>query len=50
MESRKRLERDVGFLTRWLDLQKTLEAYEPGKQDTARKNMLTKLISSVVKG
>lgn len=49
MESKKRLERDVGFLTRWMDLLKTLEAYEPGKQDTARKNMLTKLISSVVK-
>ena len=50
MESKKRLERDVGFLTRWLALLTRLENYEPGKQDTAKKDMLTKLISSVVKG
>lgn len=44
--SKKRLQQDVGFLTRWLDLLNTLEAYQPGKRDTARKNMLAKLLAS----
>lgn len=48
-ESKKQLQQDVGFLTRWLDLLNTLEAYQPGKRDTARKNMLAKLLASVAR-
>lgn len=46
MESKNVLQQDVGFLTRWLDLLKTMETYVPGKQDTARKQMLKNLLAS----
>lgn len=50
MESKNLLQKDLDFLTRWLDLQKALEAYEPGKRNTARNNMLNKLIASANQG
>lgn len=49
-ESKKLLQQDAGFLTRWLDLLKALEACEPGKRDTAKKNMLAKLLASTGQG
>jgi hypothetical protein len=38
------LQNDVSFLRQWLQLLQKLEEYIPYKPDTARKNMLTKLI------
>jgi hypothetical protein len=36
---------DKAFLGRWSDLLIALEAYVPGRADTAKKNMLAKLLS-----
>lgn len=45
-ESKQSFQRDAEFLARWLDLLNALEAYQPGKRDTARKNMLNRLLAS----
>jgi hypothetical protein len=41
------LQIDEAFLNRWLDLLVALEKYVPYKPDTAKKNMLSKLLSKV---
>jgi len=43
--SKSTLRADKPFLTRWLDLLTLLEEYVPYKPDTARKNMLGKLLA-----
>ena len=39
------LQKDVPFLSHWLELLTKLEEYVPYRPDTAKKNMLTKLIN-----
>jgi hypothetical protein len=40
------LRNDQGFLSRWLDLLVSREAYVPNKPNTATKNMLKKLLNA----
>jgi hypothetical protein len=42
--SKASLKKDTPFLSRWLQLLTSLEEYVPHKPDTAKKNMLMKLI------
>jgi len=44
-QSKVSLQSDRGFLGQWLDLLKLLETYAPFKRDTAKKNMLGKLLA-----
>jgi hypothetical protein len=44
-ESKVALQFDKAFFSRWLELLTMLEAYVPYKPDTARKNMLGKLLA-----
>jgi hypothetical protein len=44
-KSKASLQKDNSFLSNWLRLLVTLEQYIPYKPDTARKNMLTNLIT-----
>jgi len=44
--SKKQLQHDSDFLKRWLALLVQLEGYVPYKVDTAKKNMLQKLLST----
>jgi Probable zinc-ribbon domain len=43
-QTKAALTKDTTFLSRWLHLLITLEEYVPHRPDTARKNMLTRLI------
>ena len=43
--SKAELQMEKPFLSRWLDLLNQLETYVPYKPDTARKNMLGKLLA-----
>ncbi|WP_083941209.1 zinc-ribbon domain containing protein [Pseudoduganella violaceinigra] len=45
--SKRQLQADETFLGRWLDLLVALEKYVPYKPDTAKKNMLSRLLSKV---
>lgn len=47
-ESKKTLQNNLPFLTLWLELLATYEWFDPHHADIARKNMLKKLIESVV--
>ena len=42
--SKGTLQKDAGFLSQWLETLTTLEEYVPYRQDTAKKNMLKKLL------
>ena len=44
-QSKKDLKTDRGFLSGWLEQLNLLETYVPFKRDTARKNMLSKLLA-----
>jgi hypothetical protein len=44
--SKKELQHDGAFLTNWLELLVRLEEYVPYKPDTAKKNMLKKLLAT----
>jgi len=44
-ESKAELQADKSFLTHWSELLIALEAYVPYKPDTAKKNMLAKLLA-----
>jgi len=43
-KAKSSLQKDVAFLSHWLKLLTKLEEYVPYRPDTAKKNMLTKLI------
>jgi hypothetical protein len=43
---KSKLQSDKEFLTHWSELLVALEAYTPHKKDTARKNMLAKLLAN----
>ena len=45
-ESKAKLQDDRSFLTHWLELLVALEAYVGYKPDTAKKNMLVKLLAN----
>jgi Probable zinc-ribbon domain len=46
LASKNQLQRDSDFLRRWLDLLVLLEKYVPYKPNTAKKNMLNKLLNA----
>lgn len=45
-QEKSKLQSDKAFLTHWSELLVALEAYTPYKQDTAKKNMLAKLLAN----
>lgn len=45
-EGKSKLQVDKSFLSRWSELLVALEAYVPYKPDTAKKNMLAKLLAN----
>ena len=45
--AKARLQVDKAFLVRWLELLTALEAYVAYEPDTAKKNMLSKLIANI---
>jgi hypothetical protein len=49
-DSKNSLRKDNVFLVQWFNLLKRLEEYVPYKPDTAKKNMLAKLIKQNIQG
>ncbi len=47
LEQKPTLQKDREFLRRWLELLEEREKYVPYRSDTAKKNMLNKLLAEV---